>query len=490
MNDDTLPYLSLHEVNDLLAGRQISSVELTSAMLDRITRLDPSFGAFLMTADAVALEQAESADRRLASGTAQPLTGVPMALKDIISVQGVPTTCGSRILEDYVPVYQGPVVDKLQAHGAVMLGKTNMDEFAMGSSTEHSGFYPTRNPWDTDRVPGGSSGGSAAAVSAGLAYFALGTDTGGSIRQPAALTGTVGVKPTYGRVSRYGLVAFASSLDQIGPFARSVEDVALVLGVISGYDPRDSTSLDAPVPDYLAGLTGDIKGLRIGVPDEYFPDEMDAGVRAKVGEAISMLEKLGGTVRKISLPATEYALSSYYIIAPSEAMSNLARYDGVRFGLREPAGDIWEMFDRTREAGFGPEVKRRILLGAYALSEGYYDAYYVKAQKVRRLVMQDFDRAFQEVDVIVGPTSPSTAFKLGEKLNDPVAMYLADVFTLPANMAGICGISVPCGLSDGLPVGLQILGPKLGEATILRAADAYEQMAGNSNLRPPLEAVA
>jgi aspartyl-tRNA(Asn)/glutamyl-tRNA(Gln) amidotransferase subunit A len=490
MHYDTLPYLSLREAADLLARREISSLELTSASLDRITRLDPSFGSYLMTADDLALEQAAAADRRLAEGSSDLLTGIPMALKDIISVEGVRTTCGSRILENYVPAFQGPVVDRLQTQGAVMLGKTNMDEFAMGSSTEHSAFYPTRNPWDTSRVPGGSSGGSAAAVSAGLAYFALGTDTGGSIRQPAALTGTVGVKPTYGRVSRYGLIAFASSLDQIGPFARNVADAAVVLKAIAGHDPRDSTSLDAPVPDYPSELTGDVRGLRIGVPTEYFPDEMDRGVRTRVEESVKVLKSLGASVQEISLPATEYALSSYYIVAPSEAMSNLARYDGVRFGLREPADDIWEMFDRSREVGFGREVKRRILLGAYALSKGYYDAYYVKAQKVRHLVMNDFDRAFEKVDVIVGPTSPTTAFKLGEKLNDPIAMYLADVFTLPANMAGICGISVPCGVSDGLPVGLQILGRKLDEATILRTADAYEKAAGSSSLHPPLAEVA
>ena len=486
MNDDALPYLSVREVRDALARREVSSVELTSAMLDRITRLDPEIGAYLMTADSMALDQAESADRRLAAGDADVLTGVPMALKDIISVAGVRTTCGSRILENYVPVYQGPVVDMLQAQDTVMLGKTNMDEFAMGSSTEHSAFYPTRNPWDTDRVPGGSSGGSAAAVSAGLGYFALGTDTGGSIRQPAALTGTVGLKPTYGRVSRYGLVAFASSLDQIGPFARSVADVAIVLGAIAGYDSRDSTSLEVAVPDYTAALTGDVRGLRVGIPSEYLPKEMDEGVRTKVMEALKTLEGLGATLHEISLPATEHALSSYYIVAPSEAMSNLARYDGVRFGLREQADDVWEMFDKTRESGFGAEVKRRILLGAYALSKGYYDAYYVKAQKVRQLVVQDFERAFGQVDVIVGPTSPTTAFRLGEKLGDPIAMYLADVFTLPANMAGICGISVPCGLSEGLPVGLQILGPQLGESTILRAAHAYEQASGNDALHPPL----
>ena len=433
-----------------------------------------------------ALEQATAADGRLARSESGPLTGIPYALKDIISVTGVKTTCGSRILETYVPVYQGPVADRLRGEGAVLLGKTNMDEFAMGSSTEHSAFFPTRNPWDLERVPGGSSGGSAAAVAAGMAYFALGTDTGGSIRQPAALTGIVGVKPTYGRVSRYGLVAFASSLDQIGPFARSVRDAAQVMATIAGHDRRDSTSLDTPVPDYVSDLGAGIEGLRIGLPDEYFPETMDAGVATRIQEAVEVLQKVGAKTRHISLPSTEAALSSYYIVAPSEAMSNLARYDGVRYGRRDEGHDIWETFDRTREAGFGAEVKRRILLGAFALSKGYYEAYYVKAQQVRALVKAEFDRAFEEVDVIVGPTSPTTAFGLGEKLSDPVAMYLTDVFTLPANMAGICGISVPCGLSDGLPVGLQILGPQLAEPLIFRVAHAYEQASGFCDLRPPV----
>lgn len=481
---------SVREVRGLLDSREISSLELTRLMLERITAIDPQMGAYVTVCQDVALDQARGADRRLASGDSVTLTGVPFALKDIISTVGIRTTCGSHILDNYVPVFQGQVVTRLLEQGAVLLGKTNMDEFAMGSSTEHSAFGATRNPWDDSRVPGGSSGGSAAAVAAGLAYFGLGTDTGGSIRQPAALTGTVGVKPTYGRVSRYGLVAFASSLDQIGPLTRTVEDAALIMRVIGGHDPMDTTTLHASVPDYLDGLDAGPDGLRIGLPKEYFPDDLDPGVRDRVRQAVSVLEGLGASIREISLPLTEAALSSYYVVAPSEAMSNLARYDGVRFGLRAQSRGMWDMFDRTREAGFGAEVKRRILLGAYVLSKGYYEAYYVKAQQVRACVRQEFDQAFEEVDVIVGPTSPTTAFPLGERVDDPVAMYLADAFTLPANMAGICGISVPCGLADGLPVGLQLLGNQLQEATIFRVAYAYEQASGFSSLRPPIAGLA
>jgi aspartyl-tRNA(Asn)/glutamyl-tRNA(Gln) amidotransferase subunit A len=469
----------------MLQRREISSVELTKAILDRAERLNPSLGAFLLVTAEAALKQAREADARIDSGSVGPLTGIPFALKDIVSTKGVRTTCGSRILENYVPVYQGPVADRLLEQGAVMIGKTNMDEFAMGSSTEHSAFFPARNPWDLERVPGGSSGGSAAAVAAGLGYFALGTDTGGSIRQPASLTGVVGVKPSYGRVSRYGLVAFASSLDQIGPFARTVRDAALVLSIIAGHDARDSTSLRGPVPPYHELLHGDIGGLTIGLPREYFPDSLDQGVAERVREAIDVFERLGARIREISLPTTEAALSCYYIIAPSEAMSNLARYDGVRFGPRQEGDDVWAMFDRTRERGFGAEVKRRILLGAYTLSKGYYEAYYVKAQQVRALVTAEFDQAFSEVDVIAGPTSPTTAFRLGERLDDPVSMYLADAFTLPANIAGICGVSVPCGLSDGLPVGLQLLGPRVGETRIFQVARAFEQATSFSELHPP-----
>ena len=490
MPNSQLHFSTVQQLHELLLKRDVSSVEVTRSALDRVTQLDPKLHAFLLVTEDIALAQAAEADRRIARGDAGPLTGIPFALKDLINIRGVRTTCGSRILENYVPVYQGQVVDRLASAGAVLLGKTNMDEFAMGSSTEHSGFFPTHNPWDLTRVPGGSSGGSAAAVSAGLAYFALGTDTGGSIRQPAALTGVVGVKPTYGRVSRYGLVAFASSLDQIGPFARTVEDAALVLSVIAGHDHRDSTSLQADVPAYVSQLGSDTRSIRIGVPREYFPESLSPGVAESVRGALSTLESLGAQIEEISLPSTEVTLSSYYIIAPSEAMSNLARYDGVRFGLRVEDGDVWDMFDRTREVGFGTEVKRRILLGAYALSKGYYEAFYVKAQLVRSLVKAEFDRAFEKVDLILGPTSPTTAFRLGEKLDDPLAMYLADVFTLPANMAGICGISVPCGLSSGLPVGLQILGRQLGEPAMFRVAHAYEKAAGFTSLRPPIEVAA
>ena len=468
-------------------------MELTRASQDRVAAGDSRLGAFLLVTDDLALAQAKDADVRIAAGRSGALTGVPYALKDIISTTGIRTTCGSRILETYVPVYQGPVVDCLSREGAVLIGKTNMDEFAMGSSNEHSGFFPARNPWDTDRVPGGSSGGSAAAVAAGFVPFALGTDTGGSIRQPAGLTGIAGVKPTYGRVSRFGLVAFASSLDQIGPLTRTVEDSATILNLIAGYDTRDSTSLNAPVPDYVAAVRGSegnkepstapLAGIRVGVPREYFPDTLDPDVASVVRDALDLLATCGAELVDISLPSTEVALACYYIIAPSEVMSNLARYDGVRFGLRAEGSDVWEMFDRTREAGFGPEVKRRILLGAFALSKGYVDAYYVKALQVRTLVKREFESAFQSVDVIVGPTSPTPAFRLGEKLEDPVAMYLADAFTLPANIAGICGISVPCGLARDLPVGLQILGPPLGEEMMFRVAGAYERAAA-WNLRP------
>lgn len=484
MESNDLGFLTIQEAHSLLARGEVSSVDLTTVMLDRIDRLDPRLGCYLLVSREEALTQATAADERLASGEGSVLTGIPFALKDIIATRGIGTTCGSRILENYVPVFQGPVADHLQQEGAVLLGKTNMDEFAMGSSTEHSAFFPTRNPWDLDRVPGGSSGGSAAAVASGLAYFALGTDTGGSIRQPASLCGVVGVKPTYGRVSRYGLVAFASSLDQIGPLTRSVADAAIVMGVIAGHDTRDSTSLRAPVPDYAAHLDGRIEGIRIGLPKEYFPEDMDREVYASVKDAIGVLESQGASIQEVTLPSTEAALSSYYVVAPSEAMSNLARYDGARFGLRVEGEDVWDMFDRTREAGFGPEVKRRILLGAYALSKGYYEAYYVKAQQVRALVKADFDRVFEEVDVIAGPTSPTTAFALGERLDDPVAMYLADAFTLPANMAGICGLSMPCGFANDLPVGLQILGRQLDEATVFRVAHAYETLAGLPDRRP------
>lgn len=434
-----------------------------------------------------ALEGAAAADAAIANGTATDLTGVPMALKDVLSTKGVRTTCSSKMLENFVPIYNGHVVQKLADAGAVMLGKTNMDEFAMGSSTENSAFFPTRNPWDTDRVPGGSSGGSAAVVAAHEAVYSLGSDTGGSIRQPAALCGVVGVKPTYGRVSRFGLVAFASSLDQIGPFTRTVEDSAIVLQAIAGKDPRDSTTADVPVPNYRANLRDGVKGLRLGVPREYFVEGMDDRVRQSIEDAIAVYEKLGATVvRDVSLPHTSYSLAVYYILAPSEASANLARYDGVKYGYSADAESMWEAMERTRGEGFGPEVKRRIMLGTYALSAGYYDAFYRKAQQVRTLIKRDFDEAFMQFDALLTPTTPAPAFKLGEKVDDPVQMYLNDVCTLPINIAGIAGISIPAGFVDDLPVGLQILAKPFDEATMFRVAYAYEQETSWSQRRPPL----
>jgi len=483
-------FKTISDLGRLLATREISSVELTHDYLRRIEQYDRRIGAYLAVTADLAVDQAECADRLLARGEGGPLTGIPMALKDILSTRGLPTTCGSRILEKYIPQYSATVVEKLERAGAVLLGKTNMDEFAMGSSNEHSAFRPVRNPWDFDRVPGGSSGGSAAAVSAGMAAFALGTDTGGSIRQPASLTGTVGLKPTYGRVSRYGLVAFASSLDQVGPITRSVRDAALVLQVIAGWDPRDSTTARADVPDYVAALDGGIRGLRLGLPIEYFGEGMSPGVEARIRSAVDAFRDLGATVEEISLPHTHYGISTYYVISPAEAMANLARYDGVRFGLSSAGCDIWETYANTRQAGFGREVKRRILLGAYALSAGYYDAYYLKAQKVRTLVKAELDRAFQRFDALLAPTSPTVAFKIGEKAGDPLQMYLSDVYTVPANMAGNTGLSVPAGLSEGLPVGLQILGRQLDEATVLRVGHAFEEATGYSADRPDLSAAA
>jgi len=483
-----LTSLTLSGARGLLDRREISSVELTQAHLDRIDRLEPQLNAYIRVTGDIALAQAVRADEAMRRGEAGELAGIPMALKDILSTVGVPTTCGSRILENYVPQYNATVVDRLAASGAVVLGKTNMDEFAMGSSNENSAFGPVHNPWCLERVPGGSSGGSATAVASSEAVYALGTDTGGSIRQPAALTGTVGLKPTYGRVSRYGLVAFASSLDQIGPITRTVADAAAVLGVIAGPDPRDSTALNAPVPDYSAALTGDIRGLRVGIPREYFGDGLDSEVRVVVERAIEVLQSLGARAVPISLPSSEHALSTYYVISPAEAMANLARYDGVRYGLSLPGDDIWSMYALTREAGFGAEVKRRIILGTYVLSAGYYDAYYRKAQQVRTLVRRDFDAAFGEVDVIVGPTTPTPAFPIGAKVDDPLQMYLNDVYTVPINMAGITAVSVPAGLASGLPVGVQIIGRALDEETILRVGDAFERETGHNLLRPPMTA--
>ena len=458
------------------------------AYLDRIAAVDPSVRAYITVTPERALAAAAAADARWRAGRPlSPIDGVPIAVKDLLCTKGVRTTCGSRILEHFVPPYDATVIERLEAAGTVLLGKTNMDEFAMGSSTEHSAFFATRNPWDLARVPGGSSGGSGAAVAADLAAAALGSDTGGSIRQPAAFTGTVGLKPTYGRVSRYGLVAFASSLDQIGPFAKDVIDAALVLRVIAGRDPLDSTSADVPAPDFVAELGRPIEGLRLGVPQEYFVEGMDPEVEASVREAIEVLKRLGGRAEPISLPTTDYALAAYYLIAPAEASSNLARYDGVKYGSRAAgARDVIDMYSKTRAQGFGPEVKRRVMLGTYALSAGYSAAYYGKAQKVRTLVRRDFDAAFARVDVIVAPTTPNLPFKHGEK-EDPLAMYLNDVLTIPVNLAGLPGVSVRCGFSlAGLPIGLQFIGRPFDEATLLRAAHAYEQATSWQRRRPPL----
>jgi len=470
--------LTISEASDLLRRRSISAVELTRAHLDRIEQVEGNVRAYVTVTEAEAMRAAERVDRMRSEGAELgPLAGIPIAIKDLISTKGVRTTCSSRILEHFVPPYDATVMNRLNDAHAVMLGKTNMDEFAMGSSTENSAFFPTRNPWDLDRVPGGSSGGSAAAVAAGEAMASLGSDTGGSVRQPGALTNTVALKPTYGRVSRFGLIAFASSLDQIGPFTRSARDMALMMQAIAGYDPLDSTSLNAPVPNYSEALTGDIKGLRIGVPTEYFVEGTDPGVRAVVEQAIETLKSLGAEVGEVSLPHTRYGIAAYYIIAPAECSANLARYDGVKYGYssKDVTGSLIDYMSETRDEGFGAEVKRRIMLGAYALSSGYYDAYYLKAEKVRTLIKQDFNQAFEKFDALISPTSPSVAFKIGEKTSDPYAMYLNDVFTIPANLAGISGLSIPGGFSEGLPVGIQLIGPALGEPMLLRIADAFEQ---------------
>ena len=479
--------LSVTRASQLLADREVSSVELTESLLQRIADVDGRLSSYItVTADA-ARQQAEAADRRIAAGEAGPLTGIPMQIKDLLCTDGIPTTCASRMLAEYVPVYDATAVARLRQEGAVLLGKGNMDEFGMGSSTENSAFFPTRNPWDIQKVPGGSSGGSAAAVAAGMAIFALGTDTGGSIRQPASFCGITGLKPTYGRVSRYGLVAYASSLDQIGPLAQDAADCAIILQAIAGHDPHDATSLPDPVPDYAAGFNGDLMGLRLGVPREYFAEGMDAGVREAVTSAIDQLAALGAEIREVSLPTTEYALACYYIIAPSECSANLARYDGVKYGYSHQGdGDMWEAMERTRQHGFGPEVKRRVMLGAFALSSGYYDAYYHKAQQARTLIREDFTRAFEQVDALVAPVSPVVAFPIGERSEDPVRMYLVDVYTLPVNIAGLPAMSVPCGFSDGLPVGLQLIGPHLAEARLLNIAHAYQQATEWHQRRPAL----
>ncbi|HTP11928.1 MAG TPA: Asp-tRNA(Asn)/Glu-tRNA(Gln) amidotransferase subunit GatA [Anaerolineae bacterium] len=472
-----MPYrLTIHEAHDKLTRKELTSVELTGAIFDRAELLNPALHAFLYLARASALEQARAADTRRAQGENTPLLGVPLAIKDVICVRGMPATAGSKILQGFVPPYDATGVARLRELGAVFIGKTNTDEFAMGSSTENSAYGVTRNPWNLERVPGGSSGGSAAAVAADLCLGAFGTDTGGSIRQPASLCSVVGIKPSYGRVSRYGLIAFASSLDQMGPFAKDVRDAAILLHAIAGHDPLDSTTMPIEVPDYTARLRADLKGVRVGVPREYFIDGMQPEVEQAIRQAIDAMKSLGAEIREVSLPHTDFGLPVYYLVAPAEASANLARFDGVRYGLRVDGGDILSTYKATRGQGFGPEVKRRIMIGTYALSTGYYDAYYLKAQKVRTLIKGDYDKAFQEVDVIACPTSPTTAFKIGEKVNDPLQMYLSDVFTLNQNLAGICGISLPCGFDgQGLPIGLQLNGPAFGEEKIIQAAYAYEQ---------------
>jgi aspartyl-tRNA(Asn)/glutamyl-tRNA(Gln) amidotransferase subunit A len=466
---------TIHEAHELLKRKKISSVELTNACLERIRQVEPKVKALVTVTDKLALEQAQKADAAIAAGKAAPLTGIPLIIKDNMCTRGTKTTCSSKMLENFVPPYNACVVEKLNEAGAVMVGKANMDEFAMGSSTENSALFTTHNPWDLNRVPGGSSGGSAVSVAAGEACGALGSDTGGSIRQPAGFCSVVGMKPTYGRVSRYGLVAFASSLDQIGPLTQDVTDCALIMNAISGHDKRDSTSVPEPVPDYTKCLKHDLKGMRLGVPKEYYVEGMQPGVSAAMKAALKKLEGLGAKLEEISLPHTGYSLAVYYIIAPSEASANLARYDGVKYGYSYPGETMWESMEKTRENGFGPEVKRRIMLGTYALSAGYYDAWYVKAQKVRTLIRREFDAAFEKYDALVTPTSPTVPFKIGERADDPLSMYLSDVCTLPINIAGVPAVSIPAGFVDGLPVGMQIIGKHFKEETILRVAYAYEQ---------------
>ena len=477
--------LAAHEIQALMRAGKISPKEVIQALARRIEEVDPLIHGYLSHDLESALAEAQHADVNL------PLGGVPVSIKDVINVKGHPCGCASKILQGYVAPYDATAIAKLRTAGAIPFGRVNMDEFAMGSSTENSAFGPTRNPWDLTRIPGGSSGGSAAIVAADTAFAALGTDTGGSIRQPAALCGRVGLKPTYGRVSRYGLVAFASSLDQIGPITKDVRDAAILMNAIAGPDPLDSTALDEPVPDYTTTLENGVKGLKVGLPKEYFIEGLDPEVESKVRKAVEELGRLGAEVIEISLPHTEFALSTYYIIAPAEASANLARFDGVRYGFRaKGSNNLMDHYGNTREEGFGPEVKRRIILGTYVLSSGYYDAYYLQAQKVRTLIRQDFANAFEQVDAIVCPTSPTPAFKLGERTSDPLSMYLADIFTLAANIAGICGISIPCGFVERerkqLPVGLQILCKELNEATLLRLAYAYEQATEWHKAKPEL----
>ena len=480
--------LTIHQLIEQLQAGELSSREVTQACLDRVEKVDDRLNAFISVDAADALAQADAADQSRAAGDALPMLGVPVAVKDVLAVKDQPLSCASKILGEFNSPYDATVIQKLRAAGAVVFGRLNMDEFAMGSSNENSAFGPARNPWNTDCIPGGSSGGSAVAVAADECIASLGSDTGGSIRQPAALCGCVGLKPTYGRVSRYGLVAFASSLDQVGPLTKDVRDAATLLQVIAGADDRDSTNVPEPVPDYSAALSGDVKGLRIGLPREYQVEGLDPEVKVVTDAAIKELEALGAEVKEISLPHTEYAVGTYYIIATAEASANLARFEGVRYGARLDGADPEEMNRKTRGAGFGEEVKRRIILGTYVLSSGYYDAYYLRAQKVRTLIRQDFLKAFEEVDLIASPTTPTPAFKIGEKAGDPLQMYLSDIYTISCNLAGMCGISVPCGFSkDGLPIGLQLLGKPFGEPDLLRAAHAYEQATDWHKHRPNLD---
>ena len=483
-----LHQLTVHALQEKIRSREASAAEIVQSVFRRIDAVEKDIHAYLLLTREAALAEAERADAAIRKGDIRPLTGIPIALKDLLCTRGITTTCASRILHNFVPPYDATVVEKLRDAGAVFTGKTNMDEFAMGSSTETSGFGITRNPWDLERIPGGSSGGSAAAVAADECSAAIGSDTGGSIRQPAALCGVVGMKPTYGRVSRYGLVAFASSLDQIGPFTKDVEDCAIIMNVIAGYDPRESTSVPAEVPDYRQSLARGIEGWTVGIPKEYFIEGIDPEVMTAIRKTIGVIEGLGAKCIEISLPHTEYCLAVYYIVAPAEASSNLARYDGVRYGFRAPDNrDLLDMYRKSRSAGFGAEVKRRIMLGTYVLSSGYYDAYYKKASQVRALIKQDFDEAFRQCDVILTPTTPTPAFRIGEKTDDPLQMYLSDIFTISTNLAGIPGISVPCGFTQaGLPIGVQFLAGHFEEAKLIQIAAAYEKNANLQKRRPTL----
>ena len=474
-----LTNITIREAHELLTSKKVSSVELTQAMLERIHDVDKKVNSYVTVTDGLALEQAKKADERIAKGeNITPLTGIPFSMKDCISTRNIRTTCSSKILENYVPQYNATVTNKLADSGAVLVGKTNMDEFGMGSSTENSGLFTTRNPWDIERVPGGSSGGSAAAMSAGLATFTIGEDTGGSVRQPASFCGVTGIKPTYGRVSRYGLIALASSFDSIGPFARDAYDCATVLEAIAGNDPLDSTTYASPVPNYTANIDKPVKGMKLGIPKEYFVAGMEAGVESSIQEAIRQFEQLGMEIHEVSLPHTKYGLPVYYLLLFAEASANLARMDGTRFGLSvsEGAKDVIDIYLQTRYEGFGDEVKRRIMLGAYALSAGYYEAYYLKAQKVRTLLRRDFETAFSKVDLLLAPISPTTAFKIGEKTSDPLEMYLSDIYTVSTNPAGVPALAVPCGFSNNMPVGMQLIGKHLDEQTLFQVGHAYQQV--------------